>query len=106
MPHPGGILQLVSVPIWINPDAPDLLGTLSIGFSLDRYVAARFQIAHQQRNRIRRGRQDLLVDVAAGWVADARGAARQDGLSLKVQLKDTEYIAMTMELSSDVTSGR
>ena len=104
VPHVGGILQLVSVPIWINPDAPELLGTLSIGFSLDRYVAALFrsltnsEIAFGVDGRIYSS--TLPPD---GWPTLA-GLLGQDGLSLKVQLKDAEYIAMTMGLLSDVTS--
>lgn len=42
-PHPGGVLQVVTVPIWIHPQQPEILGTLSIGFSLDDAVASRFR---------------------------------------------------------------
>jgi signal transduction histidine kinase len=42
-PHPGGILQVVSVPIWIDPRQPEILGTLSVGVSLDDGAAKRFQ---------------------------------------------------------------
>ena len=41
-PHPGGILQVVSVPIWINPEEPEIMGTLNVGFSLNDRAAARF----------------------------------------------------------------
>ena len=42
-PHPGGILQIVSVPIWIDPRQPEILGTLSVGVSLDNSAANRFK---------------------------------------------------------------
>jgi signal transduction histidine kinase len=42
-PHPGGILQIVSVPIWIDPRQPEILGTLSVGVSLDGNAANRFK---------------------------------------------------------------
>jgi signal transduction histidine kinase/uncharacterized membrane-anchored protein YhcB (DUF1043 family) len=42
-PHPGGILQVVSVPIWIDPRQPEILGTLSVGISLDNAAAERFR---------------------------------------------------------------
>ena len=42
-PHPGGILQIVSVPIWIDPRQPEILGTLSVGVSLDSSAANRFK---------------------------------------------------------------
>jgi signal transduction histidine kinase len=41
-PHAGGILQIVSVPIWIDPRQPEILGTLSVGVSLDNAMARRF----------------------------------------------------------------
>jgi signal transduction histidine kinase len=39
----SGILQVVSVPIYIGEDNPELLGTLSVGFSLNSSTAARFR---------------------------------------------------------------
>jgi len=42
-PHPGGILQIVTVPIWIDPRQPEILGTLSVGVSLDNGAAHRFR---------------------------------------------------------------
>lgn len=42
-PHPGGILQIVTVPIWIDPQQPEILGTLSVGVSLDSGAANRFR---------------------------------------------------------------
>jgi hypothetical protein len=41
--YPGGVLQVVSVPIWIDPARPEILGTLSVGWSLDPRVAERFK---------------------------------------------------------------
>jgi signal transduction histidine kinase len=41
-PHAGGILQIVTVPIWIDPRQPEILGTLSVGVSLDNAMARRF----------------------------------------------------------------
>jgi signal transduction histidine kinase len=42
-PHAGGILQIVTVPIWINPHQPEILGTLSVGFGLDNAAARNFR---------------------------------------------------------------
>ena len=41
-PHAAGILQIVTVPIWIDPRQPEILGTLSVGVSLDNAMARRF----------------------------------------------------------------
>jgi signal transduction histidine kinase len=42
-PQPDGILQLVTVPIWIDPEAPDVLGTLVVGMALDSRFAAQIK---------------------------------------------------------------
>ncbi len=42
-PHAGGILQVVTVPIWIDPRQPEILGTLSVGVSLDSRAANHFR---------------------------------------------------------------
>jgi signal transduction histidine kinase len=42
-PQPDGILQLVTVPIWIDPAAPDVLGTLIVGVALDSRAAAQIK---------------------------------------------------------------
>ena len=42
-PHPNGVLQVVSVPVTIGLDRPELLGTLTIGYLLDNARAASFK---------------------------------------------------------------
>src|SRR5262245_57555636 len=41
--HPTGLLEVVSVPITIGLDRPDVLGTLSVGYLLDDRRAAQFK---------------------------------------------------------------
>ena len=36
---PGGILQVASVPIWIDPAHPEILGTITVGSSLNQEAA-------------------------------------------------------------------
>lgn len=43
LPSRGGILQLVSVPVWIDPAAPDVLGWLTVGIALDTVFASRIR---------------------------------------------------------------
>ncbi len=43
LPRPGGMLQLVSVPIMVGVAHPDILGTLSAGFMLDDALAAQLK---------------------------------------------------------------
>ena len=41
--HPSGVLEVVSVPVTIGLDSPELLGVLSIGYLLDDRRAAQFK---------------------------------------------------------------
>jgi signal transduction histidine kinase len=41
--RPDGVLQVVTVPIWIGPARPEIFGTLSVGASLDEAMARRFR---------------------------------------------------------------
>jgi signal transduction histidine kinase len=42
-PHPKGVLQVVSVPVTIGLDRPEVLGTLTLGYLLDHARAASFK---------------------------------------------------------------
>jgi signal transduction histidine kinase len=104
--HTGGILHLVSVPIWIRPalEAPEILGTLSIGFSLDRRAAARFRLL--TNSDIAFGVGDTIEASTlppSSWKTLASLLAH-DGLSKQVLLDDNNYIAITVPMSPDVDS--
>ena len=43
LPQAGGVLQLVTVPIAVGLDHPDILGTLSVGFLFDEALAQRLK---------------------------------------------------------------
>jgi signal transduction histidine kinase len=43
LPEPGGMLQLVTVPISIGLAQPEILGTVSVGFLLDNALAAQLK---------------------------------------------------------------
>ena len=42
-PHPSGVLEVVSVPVTLGLERPEMLGTLSIGYLLDDRRAAQFK---------------------------------------------------------------
>lgn len=44
-PHADGVLQVITVPITVLTVAPDLLGSLTVGFRLDNALAAQFKRA-------------------------------------------------------------
>ena len=43
LPHPRGLLQVVSVPIFLGRQPPEILGRLTVGFFLDDRLAAQFK---------------------------------------------------------------
>ena len=100
LPHAGGILQIVSVPVWIDPEQPQLLGTLSVGFTLDPRAAARFrtltnsEIAFGMDGRIQAS--TLAQDL---WPSLSPLLAR-DGVSPRVWLAGNEYIGATRRLAA------
>jgi signal transduction histidine kinase len=99
LPHAGGILQLVSVPIWIDPQEPQLLGTLIIGFTLDPRVAARFRSL--TNSEIAFGMDGLIHGSTLPqelWPSLEPLLAR-DGLAPSVWLAGNEYIAATRTLA-------
>jgi signal transduction histidine kinase len=104
-PHRGGILQIVSVPIWIDPHQPELLGTLSVGFSLDNRAAARFQsLTNSDIVFCIDGAVRASTLPPAVWPQLAPLLAR-DGISERVAVGDQEYIARTRTLSAVLSEG-
>jgi signal transduction histidine kinase len=102
--HSGGILQLVSVPIWIDPSDPNILGSLSIGFSLDRFEAERFRTL--TNSEIAFGMADRILAStlpSSGWPTLAPLLAQQ-GRSGRIWLEGSEYLARTITLGSNGTT--
>ena len=52
-----GILQIMSVPIWIDPRQPEVLGTLTVGVEPRQPAGEPVQGADEQRDRVRRQRR-------------------------------------------------
>ena len=104
-PHPGGILQIVTVPIWIDPRQPEILGTLSVGVSLDNGAANRFksltnsEIAFGMTGTVRAS--TLSPDL---WPALVPLLERSD-LWQSVPVGNEDYIAKTRALPTE-SSGR
>lgn len=98
-PQPNGVLQVVSVPIWIDPGQPEILGTLSVGVSLDSRAAARFR-------RLTNSEFAFGIDgtirastlPAESWPQLSPLLAR-DGSWERVTVGGHEYIAKTRALS-------
>ena len=97
-PRAGGDVQVVTIPIWIDQTQPELLGTLSVGFSLDQNLAERFkqltasEIAFLVGDTVQ---ASTLPAEHAATIADA--TAKADGDTLWIG--DEEYVAVTRTLS-------
>jgi signal transduction histidine kinase len=75
LPQPDGMIQLVTVPVYVGIAPPDILGTLSVGFMLDNALAAQLK-------------QITLSDVAFGM----------DGQILAATLPRSDYPALAGRL--------
>jgi signal transduction histidine kinase len=98
-PHPGGILQVVSVPVWIDPRQPQILGTLSVGFSLDNRAAGRFRAL--TNSEIAFGVDGAIQASTLPerlWPSFAPLLARP-GLTERITVGGDEYVAVTTVLS-------
>jgi signal transduction histidine kinase len=97
-PHPHGILEVVTVPIAVGRDIPDVLGTLSAGFLLDDRRAQQFkratasEIAFAAEGRIRGA---TLPAAVRGTLAQH---AQTGGIS-RLLLGDEEFMMTAVPLS-------
>jgi signal transduction histidine kinase len=98
LPQPDGMIQLVTVPVYVGITRPDILGTLSVGFMLDNALASQLK-------------QISLSDVAFGIDGQILAATlprehygvlaerlRTAGIS-RVQIGDEEYEALPRPLA-------
>ena len=102
--QPDGMLQLVTVPVYVGITHPDILGTLSVGFMLDNALAAQLK-------------QITLSDIAFGIDGQILAATlprehypaladrlRSTGIS-QVWLGDEEYEALPLPLAAKTDAG-
>jgi signal transduction histidine kinase len=105
VPHTGGILQVVSVPIWINPQQPEILGTLSVGFTLDPRAAARFRALTNSEIAFGMGGRIYASTLGEPLWPSLSPLLQRDGLTPSIWLGDNEYIGMTRPLASRTDEG-
>jgi signal transduction histidine kinase len=101
-PQNNGVLQVVSVPIWIDSGQPEILGTLSVGFSLDARAAARFQLLTNSDIAFGMDGAIRASTLPAGAWPQLSSLLSRDGLWERVGVADQEYIAKTRELSQGI----
>ncbi len=102
--HPGGILQVLSVPITVGGEPARLAGTLSVGFLLGSALAADFkqltgsEIAFGLGGRIR---ASTLPEAAWPAIEQARRAGRVSTAAFD----QDEYVLLSAPLASGSVNG-
>ena len=95
-PHRGGVLQIVAVPIFIfDAQQPEILGTLSVGFSLDSAAAQRFQQLTNSDIAFGMDGKILASTLAPASWPSLTSLLVRDALWEHVPLDHQEYIAKT-----------
>lgn len=98
LPYEGGVLQLVSVPILIGADPPEVLGTLSVGSNLDRATAERLKrLTNSEIAFAADG--TIVASTLTGLDAAVLGARDTPGVR-SLTLADHEYVAVTRRLAT------
>jgi signal transduction histidine kinase len=100
LPQPGGMLQLVTVPILIGLQDPDIMGTLSVGFLLDDAFAA--QLKQITGSEIAFGTDgQILASTLPHEDREKLGELlRNVEGSRNVTLRAEEYVVLPLPLSS------
>ncbi len=97
--HPSGVLEVVSVPITLGLDQPDLLGVLSVGYLLGDRRAAQFKaltgadIAFAMNGEVR---ASTLGPAAAGALTPLLAGAG----ATRIAIGGDEYVAMSQPLGT------
>jgi signal transduction histidine kinase len=97
-PTSRGLLQVVTVPMVLGPDPPEVLGALTVGFGLDDRLAARLkavtesEIAFAADGRIQAATLPPADVPALGALVGWTGSTR-------LWLGDEEYVALSQRLS-------
>jgi signal transduction histidine kinase len=96
-PHQRGVLQMVSVPVFVGGELPEILGRLTVGFFLDDRLAQQFktltgsEIAFGAQGRIL---ASTLPAAARPQLAQVMGSAAM----ASVTIGDEEFLALAQPL--------
>jgi signal transduction histidine kinase len=101
LPQPKGMMQLVTVPIFITgPQEPDILGTLSVGFLLDDALAA--QLKDITGSEIAFGMDGQILATTLPLERPALGELLRIERRGSVTLGNEEFLALPLPLAADV----
>jgi signal transduction histidine kinase len=99
-PRTGGEVQVVSVPIWIDETLPELLGTLTVGFSLDERLADRFKELTASDIAFFVG-DTMQVTTLAPERATALASSAPPRSGMVVRLDGEDFVTVTRRLAMD-----
>jgi signal transduction histidine kinase len=103
-PTAGGLLEVVSVPVWIDPSQPEILGTLHLGYALDERAAARLKtLTASDIVFAYRGAVEASTLPREHWPSIARHASA-GGLRTE-RLGSEEFVAVSRPLVSAGEAG-
>ena len=99
-PHHGGVIQVVSVPSFTGPE---LMGTVSVGYSLDEEAAARFKVLTNSEIAFAVGGRIEASTLSRDF--DPSLAAAVGATSVRtIWLGDSEYVAVSRALPIAATA--
>jgi signal transduction histidine kinase len=93
-PHHGGIIQVVSVPSFV---LSELVGTVSVGFSLDEHTAAQFKALTNSEIAFAVDGQVEASTLPARFNSQLSAAVGAPGVRT-ISLEDTEFVAVSRAL--------
>jgi len=92
--HPAGVIQVASVPSFLGPE---LVGTVSVGFSLDEEAAARFKTLTNSEIAFAVGTEVQASTLPARFNAQLAGLAGLTSVG-RITLGDSDYVVVTRKL--------
>ena len=102
--HPRGVLQVLSVPIWLELETTEILGRLTVGFFLDRGLADEFKGVTGAEIAFAAGDTVLassLPDSSRTALASVIGAIE----GATITLDGEEYLALARPMQEGAASG-
>jgi signal transduction histidine kinase len=97
--QPDGMIQLVTVPVYVGITRPDILGTLSVGFMLDNALAAQLKQISLSDIAFGMNGQILAATLPRDYYPALAERLGSNGIS-RLQLGAEEYEALPRPLAS------
>ena len=104
LPHPRGLLQVISVPILLGLERTEILGRLTIGFFMDDQLAAQFKGVTGAEIAFVAGGRVLAASLPAGSRA-ALATVTGANETATISLDDEEYLALARPMQPDMAGG-